>query len=205
MSLPIGVDEVLSVVSLADLYIAEEACRPLCGESCIYHRARVTTLRVKRDYSSRTEVRSWAVIQPCSICRAYLSRWERPYQRRLGALWDLHPKECYRHTHLCARAPARVISGPALGRQWVSLGCCPSSQHPRHALHSHSASVREPRSLSRPLVRGPPHPTGWRWAGCYLVRGESSFNFITKLNGLKKLRRGGRGGQRLLSERSISK
>ena len=47
LSVPVLVDEVLSVDSLADLVIIEEACRPLYGESCIYHRARVTTLRVK--------------------------------------------------------------------------------------------------------------------------------------------------------------
>ena len=47
LSVPVLVDEVLSVDSLADLFITEEACRPLYGESCIYYRARVTTLRVK--------------------------------------------------------------------------------------------------------------------------------------------------------------
>ena len=47
LSVPVLDDEVLSVDSLADLVIIEEACRPLYGESCVYYRARVTTLRVK--------------------------------------------------------------------------------------------------------------------------------------------------------------
>jgi hypothetical protein len=47
LSVPMLVDEILSVDSLADLVIIEEACRPLYGESCVYYRARVTTLRVK--------------------------------------------------------------------------------------------------------------------------------------------------------------